>query len=221
MNAVKNQVKFAMAAVPFLNVVYDVMSQDGWVPKTKETPDNPSTVTTALDLIKNHPEAVASIMEDNNPSVMECIRWATGPDNWNENLKNKLIGQGLQDEQVVNDYTAGLIGSALRQYQNWLDKQERLSQLVHVGELGQTIELPVRLMSIQDKKSSIDGRESKLVLFEDESGNQLTYWSDEVPDMWYDNIRQPGDLYCFIKQHKNYRGVNQTLVTRAKFRPYN
>ena len=82
-----------------------------------------------------------------------------------------------------------------------------------IGEVGEKIkDLKVQLT----RKYSFETRYgySTAYTFQDEKGNVLVWFSSTVQEV------EPGDWckikYCTVKKHDEYKGVQQTIITRAK-----
>jgi len=122
----------------------------------------------------------------------------------------------------VTRKTAGIVASAISAYMRHLDRLEEMNQKKcddvkksreWVGEVK--VRQDFKGLTIQSMRY-IDGRFGTVILvaFEDEPGNLIRWFASTKLD--HIDKGDVVDIKATVKEHTEYKGVKQTMITRAK-----
>jgi hypothetical protein len=132
-----------------------------------------------------------------------------------------LLGQGATITSKGFGLACSAIPTYLREMEREINRRKRMeedSQSVYVGEVGTRIKITATLVHTMDFGS--DFGVTHMYKFKDESGNVLVWFASSV--YWNPATGQDiamGDtvvLNASIKKHEDFRGIKQTILTRAK-----
>ncbi len=114
----------------------------------------------------------------------------------------------------------GFAASMLQAHRNAIEKQAQAehkqsqrerSTSVHVGSPKQRLELTLTVMGITECEGYMGGL-AHFVRFEDQDGNQFTWFASRETDM---EIGNTYNVKGTVKDHTEYKGVPQTRLTRV------
>lgn len=98
---------------------------------------------------------------------------------------------------------------------NMLKQRENRSNL-HMGTPGQKVQnIRVKVTNVFTTQNDFGPVQN--VRMEDEAGNMFVWWNSSSKN--YEQGEQWYNLTASVKKHDNYKGRNQTVVTRAKLVP--
>jgi hypothetical protein len=132
-----------------------------------------------------------------------------------------LLGQGATITCKSFGLACSAIPTYLREMEREINRRKRMeedSNSVYVGEVGTRIKITATLVHTTDLES--DFGVTHLYKFKDESGNVLMWFASSI--YWNPLTGQDiamGDtivLDASIKKHEEYKGIKQTMITRAK-----
>lgn len=217
--------------VPALDLVGAALaaSNDGqhFVPKSKATEKDPSTAS------KVEGELRAMVAAGEEPErraqAEKILAWVneqpTGDSEYIDNLRSVLAGK----ERWVGRKHFGIGVSAVSAYRNaqeWAarDAQKRqdadaLYKQGHLGDAGERLrDRPMTLMVAQAYPGDLYGPTTRMVFRDNETGRQVLWWaSGDRSHEWHE-----GDavvLTATVKEHGNFNGADQTVVSRGKLTP--
>ena len=147
-------------------------------------------------------------------SVAEVLAWIKSWDaktisqsEFNHNV-HKFISGGYVRSNMMGYITClpTMYAKAMGQLKAKIAKSNEF-----LGEVGSKISAQVKVANIV----YLSGRfgTTSLVMMEDEKGNSVKWFASSNPDV------QIGDSFVIkgtVKEHSNYKGINQTMLTRCK-----
>ena len=226
----------AVDVVEYLNAVAICIRRLGWLSKGAcQFRDENSTSSDAWDLIKPNCKtdkdraSYNSWVEDNNLVHQERDeKMAADSLDWAVRQPVEGVGDYLYNLGVacragyVNRKTMGIVASAVSAYMRHMDREEEIIQKLKddavksrewVGEVKVRQDFTgLTVLSMR----YLEGRygTTTLVTFEDEPGNLLKWFASvELDDI---NKGDIVNIRATVKKHDEYKGVKQTLITRAK-----
>lgn len=207
----------------------NVIREYGWVSRaTAEESYRVSTRDHVVELVTNKPkskevalklEALRATTEANLAEAEACLAWVRtlGTDNENDYLANLAAVCSLD---MVSKKRLGLAVSAVAAYQRHVEQErQKAYDLTHprtneffgtVGERVTRTLTPVAMRQIQT-----DFGMSTLVMLEDTDRRTFKWFASNCP-LSESQIGTPVNLTFYIKDHAEYKGVNQTAITRAR-----
>ena len=125
----------------------------------------------------------------------------------------------LKDFYDVDEYGIYSRGN-FDKISDYIDKanrpeSEEVSSSEYVGQVGDKIEIKVELINIVSYKTYIYGREiwNDLYLFRDEQGNEYKWNTQSICELSKGDV---ASIKATIKEHSEYKGTKQTVLTRVK-----
>jgi hypothetical protein len=223
----------AIDIVEYLNAVAICIRRLGWLSRSAcRFSDESSTATDAWDLVKpdlrtekdkrNYENWVESSnlihQERDEKMAADSLKWAISHPV--KGVSDYLYNLGVACRAgYVNRKTMGIVASAVSAYMRHLDREEELVQEKATKSREWVGEVKVRQdftgLTVKHMKY-IEGRygTTTLVAFEDEPGNLIKWFASvSLDDI---NKGDVVDLKATVKKHDEYKGVKQTLITRAK-----
>jgi hypothetical protein len=226
----------AIDITEYLNATAICIRRLGWLSKSAcRFSEESSTASDAWDLVK------PDIRNEKDREVYE--KWVDTMNLVHQERDEKMAADALkwavsQPVRGVGDYlynlgvacragyvtrrTMGIVASAVSAYMRHLDRESELNQKQKddavksrewVGEVK--VRQDFTSLTVLSMRY-IEGNygTTTLVAFEDEPGNLIKWFASvELDDI---NKGDVVDLKATVKKHDDYKGVKQTLITRAK-----
>ena len=226
-----------------LAYMYQTAKKVGYVSKKKEresqdeygSPTNPSTVSVYLKMMsdarlrpidteetiaerKKLGEEILSWGKENVPKMyqMELDKGGSFADYYG-NLATLL--KGSDSNATIEEKHMALLGSLIGLYLKWQDKQETkktnkdTNPSQWIGEVGEKLKgFELNVISIKPYRS--DYGVSHRVNFQDDNGNNFTWWSSKAVD-FVDGDRVKVEV-ATVKKHDEFNGIKSTTLLRPK-----
>jgi len=203
-------------------------SRDGeeFVPKSKSTYTVPATAHVVARDLRQLLGAAAQ--PERREAAKRILAWvneqADGESDYIDNLRAVLAGK----ERWVARKHFGIGVSAISAYrraQEWVirDKErkaehESLYQPGHVGSVGERMrDVRMTVMVVDIMEGGEYGPRTRVVLRDDDTGRQVIWWASGGKGEL--NVGDKVTVTATVKEHGEYRGTDQTTVTRAKITP--
>lgn len=143
---------------------------------------------------------------------------------WARNLKEEDLNDYLQNLKILcskdsfNRKYLGYVCSVIITYENTTGRLERLKEqaesnkkLVHIGTVGARGSFQLMVKDIKYWPSSFGVITA--IFFEDKDRNRILWKASSDPNL---NVGSWYDVAAMVKEYSDYKGISQTLVTRAK-----
>jgi hypothetical protein len=230
----------AIDIIEYLNAVAICIRRLGWVSKGASRMDESSTSSDSWNLCKpdlrtnKDRQAYENWIENSNlihqerdeEMATDTLKWAISQPV--EGVGDYLYNLGVACRVgYVTRKTSGIVASAVSAYLRYLDREAELNQKKAddavksrewVGEVK--VRQDFTGLTVQFMKY-FEGRygTTTLIAFEDEPGNLIRWFASvEIDDIDKGDVV---DLKATVKKHDDYKGVKQTLITRAKINKIN
>jgi len=206
----------------YLSYVAGAIRSCGWVSKAAANERTPATAGIALHEMTRKPNQgrpLFSVRDEDCETARAALQWSQA---W-------LAGDGLNDYQlnmraalgsgVVSHRTMGIVASLIAAHRREIGRaleRKREAQSVHVGTVKVRREFVLTL--VRETGWESDYGYTNLYTFADPDGNCIIWKTGNSLRADHEPVRQ-GDtikVKATVKEHSTYRGVAQTVVTRAK-----
>lgn len=210
-----------------LSKVVRVMHAEGWCSRGEAresdklaTVDWAHTLLTARNL-KLTPEDVErfTVVDQDVADAKAAIDWAAGlpgESDFEHNIK-KIAQAGITSMRSIG--MAGAIPAAHarhleREVKRKFEQESTLDE--HLGSVGEKIDTTLTILAIRPMESQWGV--TTLFSFRDEDGRQVAWFSsiDRIDEKF--SVGQDVTVKATVKKHGEFRGVRQTMITRAKLK---
>jgi len=191
----------------FLERVVAEIRRNGWVSRSRARDDY--TLLATADAVLNDKGELKPDEKD-VAAAAAALQWIRSQEgDLNEYMWNLKVA--CTDDAMLIDECAGIVASLIPTYQRETARVTDGGGSEYQGEIGNRREWSLALDSIRH----IDGYYGVSILhtFSDGNGNIFVWFSSSAE-------LEPGKSYhgkATVKDHKEYRGVQQTILTRCKF----
>lgn len=158
--------------------------------------------------------------EQDDKNAENALAWIRG---WSEKEKNRTdFTWGLSiivEQEYIREGHLGYVAAIVGMWNRKTEKRRKAAKhpSQHIGEIGQRIELgPLKLLAVHHTEGFYGS--TAIHKLQDEAGNLLTWFSsstDLSEDFEWQEARYWGK--ATVKDHTEYKGVAQTVITRAQF----
>lgn len=227
----------------FLAVTSLLVRRQGWVSRSvaRERGEQGSPVRATADdameyifgtgrIAAEFRKEVGDPTEFDNRRAAEALAWVRGmadAKGLSEYLYNLVTVTKGDTVEIAN---FGLLASAIAAFQRAQEKAEQRARenagrtpSQFVGEVGKREVFTVTVKSVKTYDGDFGVR--TMVRFEDAAGNTLVWWTGEVGVVYNEHgvgtdqsEFEEGQTYTVkatVKKHENYKGFNQTVVSRV------
>lgn len=219
---------YLVQLVEYLSWVSLDIRSNGWISRTKaRDSDDYRTVATADSAFyrmtdKRRDEDDPEPTENDREKAREAIEWAKhlGPEaEASEYLLNiRVLAQAGEANYKSLGYAASILPSHYRTLEREAEAKRQATNSQHIGEIGEKVELDLTLLNVHESYG--EQYTTHICKFQDSDGNIIiwfasggAYHSSGLPDY------EPGQrirLRGTVKEHGEFRGVAQTVITRCK-----
>ncbi len=196
-----------------------------FVPKSRASTEHPAT---ADALIGQWEAAHAAITDDGRQFARDALAWLRSTDDDGDyigNLKASLIPKDGTQKWVSQKHV-GIAASAISAYRRHLDREAELAakektrqeyQPGYVAPIGEKIAgVGATVVRVNYSTSYIGyGREAPKTILSmiTDDGHQVTWFASGTKEF---PIGQKVTVAGTVKNHDEYQGIDQTVITRAK-----
>lgn len=208
----------------YMDAVAAVIDANGWVPKSRSGTDNPATSTLATKLITE--QARPGIRDesieltDQQRYVDEALAWAAEQEGHGDDYLANLAA--VAGKETWGHKDLGLAASIIPAYQRHLERAaieaakaaQRPSE--HLGTVGEKLSFEAKVIGVHTFPGyAYNSPDRAIVSMITPEGDRLVWKASNV-------MRAPeqGDTVTMsgtVKEHGEFRGDKQTIVTRCKW----
>jgi ribosomal protein L36 len=204
----------------FLGVVRRVIKEKGWVPRSKSSPETGlhATCDIAWGSMQERERKYRIEPEEGDIEyAQKAILWASEISDdeaiQNEYLHNIRLQakRGIAEKRFIG-YAASILPAYDREMAKVAEKQSAQANSNYVGNPGDKLELELTLTRVKHVPS--DFGSTTLSIFKDSAGNQFKWFGTGFEESAF-AVGQTKVMWGTVKDHKEYKGVKQTTLTRC------
>jgi len=215
----------------YLTFVTATIRNFGWTPRSKADFENAATADTALNIMfdaRYGKEVEREYLpnKDDMKLAKDAIEYMKDRDTKSDYEWNMKLAIA---NEVVPAKALGIVASLIPYYKRHLEYQierdlavEKNGDSTHVGTVGTREDFILTLTAMLPLEGGQYGP-TYLHKFRDQDGNIVSWFSSNIchiiPGSADREELEPGHTYTVkatVKRHQDYKGIPQTLITRAK-----
>ena len=197
-----------------------IIKKDGWISSSKAKMSNdPNIISTANIVASTFFSDKAALMSwgklsDKDYEIADkVVKWILNQEPKNDYIHNLqvMVKNGYFDVKKL-PFLVSAVGSYYTHINR--ERQEKRNPSEYVGKKGEKIK---DILITVERKTDFSSRygDGQVIKMIDENGNIFIWYTSSYPEL------ETGSKYLIdatIKDHKKYKDVKQTIVTRVKFK---